>query len=145
MLPVLPWSLHLKGICYAVCYLFNKLKWFSRHLNSKNNATVLLFNPIFWHWNCFLLSVTNGWKRWTWVACGHGLKLEKRWAKFFKFSFGIPACIKITKKYLYRFFLYNKILFLLFLHHNFLGTFFVWYLPPPGKHKVMILEENWPN
>ena len=49
LLPVLPGSLYLKGICYPVCYPFNKLKWFSRHLNSKNNGTVLLFNTIFWH------------------------------------------------------------------------------------------------
>ena len=51
----------------------------SRLLKLKNNGLVLLLKTISKHRNCFLSSVATDGKE------GDGMKLEKKWANFFKF------------------------------------------------------------
>ena len=66
----------LKGLGHTICYLFKKLQFFPRQMNSKNNGPVLLFKTMFRYWNCFRSSVATD---------GQGLKLKKIGSTFFKF------------------------------------------------------------
>ena len=60
-----------KGVMSRYLLSFLKLKRFSYQLNSKNNASVLLFKTIFWHWICSLSSVAPDGKD------GYRFKLDK--------------------------------------------------------------------
>ena len=79
----------LNGAMSHYFRIFSKVKLVSlNHLNSKNNGLVLLLKTIFWHWNCFLSSVSADGKD------RNGLKLEKIGPIFSSFD---ATSAKITK------------------------------------------------
>ena len=42
------WKSSLKGLCYAICYLFKRLELFSHQLNFKNNGLGVLCKTIYY-------------------------------------------------------------------------------------------------
>ena len=78
-----------EGVTSRYLLSFLKLKRFSYQLNSKNNASVLLFKTIFRKWICSLASVAADGKD------GYGFKLDK--ARPILSSFN-DVTAKITKK-----------------------------------------------
>ena len=78
-----------KGVMSRYLLSFLKLKRFSYQLNSKNNASVLLFKTTFRHWICSLASVAADGKD------GYGFKLDKVRPILSSFN---DVTTKITKK-----------------------------------------------
>ena len=79
----------VKGVMSRYLLSFLKLTRFSYQLNSKNNASVLLFKTIFRHWICSLASVAADGKD------GYGFKLDKVGPILSSFN---DVTAKITKK-----------------------------------------------
>ena len=80
---------YVEGVTSRYLLSFLKLQRFSYQLNSKNNASVLLFKTTFRHWICSLASVAADGKD------GYGFKLDKVRPILSSFN---DVTTKITKK-----------------------------------------------